>query len=109
MNPSAVRVCPGGTVVFTCTTNTGKLLWKSNGMNAYYAPTEENRVEDVGIFTVNLTRNGSRMELTSTATVHNVHLDHNRTVISCSDSDFQGESVTRAIQISGTKVSGTFW
>ena len=48
------------------------------------------------------------MELISTATVHNVHLDHNGTVISCSDSDFLGESVTRAIQISGTYKSYTF-
>ena len=53
------------------------------------AATEENRVQDVGIFTVNLILcNGSGMKLILTATEDNVHLDHNRI-----NFDFQGRAI----------------
>ena len=36
LNSSAVRVCPGSELVFTCTTDTGTLFWKSGGDNCVY-------------------------------------------------------------------------
>ena len=58
--------------------------------------------ENLGIFIVNVTNVSGKM-LISIATVHNVHLDHNGTVISCLDAGFQGRSTNGTIQVSGTK------
>ena len=104
LNTSAARVCPGGTVVFTCTTDTGQLFWESNGMNELYRSSKSQLyAHDVlDVFTVNLTGiNG--MTLVSTVTVQYVQLNHNGRVITCSDAAFQGSFISRTIQISGKK------
>ena len=102
LNSSAARVCPGGTVVFTCTTDTGDLLWDSSGMNELYEIHESQLYmhDIIDIFTVNLTGIDG-MTLVSTATVQNVQLTHNGRVITCSDATFQGSSISRTVQISG--------
>ena len=73
-------------MVFTCVTDTGKLAWISNGFkHLYYDPSGQLfSIGSVNIFTVNLT-SVTGMVLVSTATVHNVQLGHNGTVITCSD------------------------
>ena len=70
-------MCPGDTVVFTCATDTGNLLWNIVGYyGVLYHSTTINHEKSLSIFNFNLT---SRIvnELVSTATVYNAHLDHN--------------------------------
>ena len=99
LTSSADSVCPGDTVVFTCVTDTGQLLWISNGHNSiYYSAGQPART--VHIFTTKLC-NVSGMTFISTATVHNVQLSHSGTVITCSDHHFQGTSVNKTVQLSG--------
>ena len=99
LTSSADSVCPGDTVVFTCVTDTGQLVWRSNGHNfLYYSAGQLS--ENVYIFTTKLS-NVSGMIFMSTATVHNVQLSHNGTVITCSDMTFKGSSVNKTVQLSG--------
>ena len=102
LTSSADSVCPGDTVVFTCVTDTGSLVWISNGHNyLYYSSGQlEQTVQSVYIFTVKLS-NVSGMIFMSTATVDNVQLSHNGTVITCSDMEFKGTSVNKTVQLSG--------
>ena len=72
-------MCPGDTVVFTCVTDTGQLAWRSNGHSHFYSTSVKAIVDDVDIFTVNLT-SVTGMVLVSTATVHNIQLDHSGAV-----------------------------
>ena len=97
------KTCPGGPVVFTCITDTGELLWElsHNAENTYYNTEQDNKGEDLGIFIVNVTDVSGKM-LISTATVYNVHLHDNGTVISC-HAAFQDRSINGTIQVSGTK------
>ena len=96
---SDASVCPGGSLVFTCTSDTGLLAWESDGyVHLYY--TEHQPASTVRIFAVKLT-NITGMLFTSTATVHNAQHSHNGSIIACSDSGFISNSVSRMVQISG--------
>ena len=99
LTSSADNVCPGDTMVFTCVTDTGQLVWSSNGYNFLYYSTGQ-LAQTVYIFTVKLC-NVSGMIFISTATLHNVQLSHNGTVIICSDMTFIGSSVKETVQLSG--------
>ena len=85
LTSSADSVCPGDTMVFTCVTDTGVLLWKSNGHNHVYLGTSGPQTTYVDIFTL-YRESVTGKTLVSTATAHSVQLNHNGRVISCSDS-----------------------
>ena len=100
LNSSALRVCPGSTLVFTCTTDTGKLVWKSGGDNHLYVSGQYSNGLLDNIFTLNLTI-VTGMVLVSTATLQNVLIGYNGRTILCYDSINMGASMNRTIQISG--------
>ena len=91
--------------MFTCATDTGNLLWTTVGYNGVlYHSTTINHEQALSIFNCNLTsRTGN--ELVSTATVYNVHLDHNGTEISCSDDVIlqTSNTSTKAVILSGIR------
>ena len=81
--------------MFTCATDTGELIWNVSGHLLYFNTFQESHPESLNIFDVSLTsKNGSNF--TSTATVKNVHLDHNGTKMSCNDSATPQLSSTRS-------------
>ena len=84
LDSSADSVCPGDTVVFTCATDTGELIWSVDGNNLV-SLNDAQREQSLSIFELNLTSSAGN-NLVSTATVRDVHLDHNGTGIFCSDS-----------------------
>ena len=98
---SDVSVCPGGSLVFTCTSDARKLVWESDGdfFNFLYYKKYE-RASTVHIFTVKLT-NVTGMLLISTATVHNAQLSHNGTIITCYDFTRKRSPAKGLVQISG--------
>lgn len=97
-----MRVCPGSILVFTCTTDTGILVWKSEADNQLYTSGKYMYMYGPldNLFTINLTI-VTGMTLVSTATVENVLLGYIGRNISCSDSIEMGASMNRTIQISG--------
>ena len=85
-SPSYTPVCPGDTVIFTCSSTSGLLYWSLNsggGDNrGYLSSSTLGIIQHLGIFTFNLT--GKSPNLTSTATVHNVTISQTGTDIYCS-------------------------
>ena len=86
-SPSYTPVCPGDTVIFTCSSTTGYVYWSlnSNGTNSRGYVVNISTVgiiQHLGIFTFNLTSKSPN--LTSTATVHNVTISQTGTDIYCS-------------------------
>ena len=81
---SSNQTCPGDTITYTCVTDTGELVWRENNKAQilftidYYSP------QQLDIFTVNLT-SISGLVIVSTATINNVLIHHNGTVLSCRD------------------------
>ena len=102
LNSSAVRVCPGDTLVFTCITDTGALIWGSDGTTqiaVFFEADQLNSTENLGIFTlsyINITGNTS---FVSTATVYNVSIEDDGTIIICSDGNNKIKTVE--VRISG--------
>ena len=89
LNSSAARVCPGDTLVFTCVTNTSSLLWNMNGttQNSFFYEQEQlQSTETLDIFSINLI-SITGTTFVSTATVHNVSIEDDKTIITCSDSN----------------------
>ena len=87
LHPTAHTWCPGDTVVFTCVADTGYLVWQLIEGTSYLFrnTTDQQTYHQFEIFTLNLAKiTGST--LVSTATLDNVLLEHNGTVISCGDS-----------------------
>ena len=91
-SPSYTPVCPGDTVIFTCSLTTGQLNWALNsqgtGSMGYTAQFSIlGTPQQLGIFALNLTSKSPN--LTSTATVHNVTISQTGTDIYCSsDAEF---------------------
>ena len=89
--------------MFTCTTDTGLLIWDTNGetQNAvFFEPEQLNSTEYLGIFTtslINITGN----TFVSTATVYNVSIENDGTIIICSDSSMN-QTRKLKVQTSGT-------
>ena len=85
-SPSYTPVCPGDTVIFTCSSTTGYVYWSldSDGTNnrGYLSITTLGIIQHLGIFTFNLTSKSPN--LTSTATVHSVTISQTGTDIYCS-------------------------
>ena len=86
-SPSYTPVCPGDTVIFTCSSTTGEVNWaldsQGTGQIGYSADSSIGFDRTLDIFTLNLT-NISGFTLTSTATVHNVTISQTGTDIYCS-------------------------
>ena len=88
LTSSADILCPGDTVVFTCVTDTGRLIWEiinSNNIQSYHSPTQINIFTAMDIFTVTLVNVTNSSTYWSTAVGHNVSVDYNNTEVSCSD------------------------
>ena len=86
-SPSYTPVCPGDTVIFTCSSTTGGLYWSldsGGGDNRAYLSISATIgfIQHLGIFTFNLTSKSPN--LISTSTVHNVTISQNGTDIYCS-------------------------
>ena len=85
-SPSYTPVCPGDTVIFTCSSTTGEVNWAldSNGVVniGYSSSTPIGFDQQLGIFALNLTSKSPN--LTSTATVHSVTISQTGTDIYCS-------------------------
>ena len=102
------QTCPGDTVTYTCVTDTGELVWGVNDnqqvlFTMYYHPPQQ-----LDIFTVNLI-NISGMVIVSTATISNVLLEHNGTVLTCSDNAIPqlADEIIKTVIISGKICIGT--
>ena len=100
LTPSADSVCPGDTVVFTCVTDTGRLVWIVNNSVdhvSFHSISQVKMIVTKQIFKlllVNVTGIDNKTYL-STATAHNVLPDYNGTKIACVDDGDQ-------LQISAT-------
>ena len=78
-------VCPGDTVVFTCATDTGELIWGIDGNYFYFSTSSQVPVVDPSFsfkFSLISTQGAN---LVTKVTVDNVQLDDNGTVITCAD------------------------
>ena len=86
LDSSTDSVCPGDTVVFTCATDTGELIWNIGNLpSAFFNNISESNHIKLSIYDFKLiSKNG--MNFISTATIDNVHLDQNGTAILCGDS-----------------------
>ena len=97
LDSSADSVCPGDTVVFTCATDTGELLWAVGDSKAFFSNISMPMDNSFPTFHLMLiSQNGKKF--ISTATIDNVYLDHNGTAILCSDSAFSRNTTNTAIK-----------
>ena len=87
-------------MVFTCVTNTGKLIWSvGNGISqSFHSPAQLNMPIHDDIFTLLLQNVTGDTNNTyhSTVTATNVSLAYNEIIVSCSD---ESEASTRKIKI----------
>ena len=83
-SPSYTPVCPGDTVIFTCSLTTGGLYWSNGNVTKGYLSIAATlgTMQHLGIFTLNLISKSPN--LTSTATVHSVTISQTGTDIYCS-------------------------
>ena len=104
LDSSSDSVCPGDTVVFTCTTDTGVMLWSSSEDNHFFYAdsTVQGMISTLSdnIIILNLT-NVTGLILISTATVHNVSIADNEEIIECSDSSLSGSTSAMKMIILG--------
>ena len=84
LDSSSDSVCPGDTVVFTCTTDTGELIWGIDENQFYFSTSQVPNVDPSIPFKFSLISTQGA-NLVTTVTVDNVQLDDNGTVITCAD------------------------
>ena len=92
LTSSPDSVCPGDTVVFTCVSDTGKLLWEiinNNNQHLFSNPAQINAnvTEDIFILVLLNVTGTNNSIYWSTATAHHVPLNYSERNISCFDSD----------------------
>ena len=86
LTSSADILCPGDTVVFTCVTDTGRLVWEvDETKQSFHSPSLINIPIPLDIFTVTLLSVTNNSIYQSTAVAHNLSVDYNGTKVSCSD------------------------
>ena len=86
LTSSADILCPGDTVVFTCVTDTGRLVWKVNRTEqSFHSPALLNIPITLDIFTLTLLSVTNSSTYLSTAVVHNISVDYNNTFVKCID------------------------
>ena len=98
-SPSYDIVCPGDTLVFTCITSGGGVLWRSNGDIRILA-SHKNKPELINGFILTITDNTTNNTLKSTATNVSASLQLNGTVVDCSG-DGVNFSDTLTVHIAG--------
>ena len=75
-------------MVFTCVTDTGRLLWNfthNNFKQSFHSPSQINIPVTVDIFILTLVSVTNSNTYQSTAVAHNVSVDYNGAKVSCSD------------------------
>ena len=75
-------------MVFTCVTDTGRLVWEINDINgrhSFHSPGQINMPITVKNFTVTLLSVTNNSIYQSTAVAHNISVDCNGIEVSCSD------------------------
>ena len=80
--------------MFTCATDTGELLWAVGDSKTLFITNITMPIVFPTFDLKLLSQNGKNF--TSTATIDNVHLDHNGTAISCNDSSFSRNTTNTA-------------
>ena len=88
LTSSADILHPGDTVVFTCVTDTGRLVWEINGKNnrhSFHSPDQINMYSTVENFTLTLLSVTNNSIYQSIAVAHNISVDYNGAELSCSD------------------------
>ena len=102
LESSSNQTCPGDTVTYTCVTDTGELVWDVNHNQQVLFTIDYHQPQQLDVFTVNLT-NINGMVIVSTATINNVLLQHNGTVLACSDNSIPqlADTITKTVIISG--------
>ena len=88
LTSSADLLCPGDTctVVFTCVTDTGRLVWEindSNNRHSFHSPAQINMSHTVKNFKLTLLSVKNNSIYQSTAVAHNISVYYNGTNISC--------------------------
>ena len=81
-------------MVFTCVTDTGRLVWElinSNYKQSFHSPTQINMPITLDIFTLTLVSVTNSSIYQSTAVAHNISVDYNHTEVSCSDNSLSSE------------------
>ena len=74
-------------MVFTCVTDTGRLVWDltyDNIKHSFHSPAQINVPVTEGVFTLTLL-NVTNTTYQSTAVAHNISVDYNWTTVKCSD------------------------
>ena len=73
-------------MVFTCVTDTGRLVWKVNKTEqSFHTPALLNIPIKLDIFTLTLLSITESNTYQSTAVAHNISVDYNRTFVECID------------------------
>ena len=86
LTSSADILCPGDTVVFTCVTDTGRLVWKvGKTKQSFHSPPLINIPIPLDIFTLTLLNVTNSSTYLSTAVAHNVSVDYNWKFVKCID------------------------
>ena len=88
LTSSGDKLCPGDTVVFTCVTDTGRLVWEindSNGRHFFHSPAQINMSHTVQNFTLTLLSVTNNSIYQSTAVAHNIPVGYKGNEVSCSD------------------------
>ena len=97
-------MCPGDTLVITCTIDTGTLVWGINGTSqntVFFESGQLNFTETLGIFTISLINITGNTSFVSTATVYNVSIEDDGTIITCSDSIHMNQTKKLKVRTSG--------
>ena len=92
-SPSYDIVCPGNTLVFTCITNGGGVVWRINSDIRILA-SHKNKTELFNEFILTITVNTINNTIISTATNVSASLQLNGTVISCSGDGVNYKTLT---------------
>ena len=92
LSSSADSLCPGDGVVFTCVTDTGRLVWdiKDTTMS-FHSPAHLNNAIQLDIFTITLL-NITGDIYHSTANAVHVPINYNGTPVACSSGQTDVES-----------------
>ena len=86
LTSSADILCPGDTVVFTCVTDTGRLVWEvKKTKQTFHSPALLNIPIPLDIFTLTLLNVTNSNTYQSTAVAHNISVDYNWTFVQCID------------------------
>ena len=90
--------------MFTCATDTGELIWSMDGNQFYFTTSQVPNVDPSFPFPFSLI-NTHGANIVSTATIDNVHLDDNGTVITCHDSSIPQLANTATVELTVSGIS----